>query len=170
MLKTQPAAKGNFVQVSLPRAFAEAVRAATIDSDRSMAAQLEHWAKLARAIETVLPSAAIDRIKAGTAPTEVIGQLAALLAGTNRAFVAAKLANATTPTYGVDETDPNVVIENHPDGSTVRGSFGDDGRFIPHQPSRPRKDSHASPVPGKDSRRATRPKPQTRSERGLATA
>lgn len=166
------ATKGKFVQVSLPKAFAEIVRASTIDSDRSMAGQLEHWAKLARAIETVLPSAAIDRIKAGAAPAQVLSQLTDLLASPNREHVVNKLANAAAPTFGVDESDPSVVIMTKPDGTTVPGAFGDDGRFIPQQPSRLRKDRHASPAAParKNSRGTSRPKPETHSERGLATA
>jgi len=172
MLKKTPAAKGNFVQVSLPRAFAESVRASTVDSDRSMASQLEHWAKLARAVEQVLPSAAVDRLKAGASPTEVLSQLTDLLASPNRAYVVRKLENANTPRYGVDETDPAFIIQINPDGTTVRGQFADDGRFVPQPPSQPRKESHApTAAPVKKVRRRTpRPDTEAHPERGLATA
>lgn len=142
--QSKPASSTNkkFVQVSLAPEFAAEVRSHADSSDRSMAAQLEHWSKLARAIETVFPVAALTELKAGN-PSEVLSRVGAYLISQNPASLRAKLASASSPQYGVDETDPAVVIRYNPDGSQTRGTFDVAGNFVPSTAASAKKEKHA---------------------------
>lgn len=143
--QSKPASSTNkkFVQVSLAPEFAAEVRSQADSSDRSMAAQLEHWSKLARAIETVFPAAALSELKAGN-PSEVLSRVGAYLISQNPASLRAKLANASSPLYGVDEADPAVVIRYNPDGSKTRGAFDVGGNFVPSAADSAKKEKHAA--------------------------
>lgn len=141
----KPASSTNkkFVQVSLAPEFAAELRSQADSSDRSMAAQLEHWSKLARAIETVFPAAALSELKEGN-PSEVLSRVGAYLISQNPASLRAKLASASSPLYGVDEADPAVAIRHNPDGTQTRGTFDVGGNFVPSAAPRVRKEKHAT--------------------------
>lgn len=120
-----------FVNVSLPAEFAAQLREQANSADRSMSAQLEHWAKVARAIEAVIPAAALTHLKAGGDPSEVLSRLSGFLTNRDVTPLRDMLAGAKSPMYGADPTDPNVTIRHNPDGSRTRGRFEADGTFTP---------------------------------------
>ncbi len=120
-----------FVQVSLSSEFAALVRSQAEAADRSSAAQLEHWAKLARAIETVIPAASVNELKSGTDAGEVLSRVGTFLLNQNTSSLKSRLAAARSPRFGVDESDPEIVIRFDPDGSQTRGAFDAGGNFIP---------------------------------------
>lgn len=119
-----------FVQVSLSSEFAADLRAQAETADRSMASQLEHWAKVARAVETVIPAAALSELKGGKDPSEILSRVGTYLLNQNPDSLKARLAAAKSPRYGVDENDPEVAVRIDPDGTTTRGRFDASGNFI----------------------------------------
>lgn len=120
-----------FVQVSLSQDFAAELRAQADGADRSMAAQLEHWAKIARAVEAVIPASTVSELKAGKDASEVLSRVGTYLVQQNPAKLVARLEASRTPRYGVDETDPEIAIRIDPDGRQIRGRFDAAGSFIP---------------------------------------
>lgn len=131
-----------FVQVSLSQEFAADLRAQADSCDRSMAAQLEHWAKIARAIETVIPAARVQELKSGKDASEVLSRVGTYLLQQNPVSLRAKLAAASSPRYGVDGTDPEVAIRIDPDGTETRGRFDAAGDFIPASAATERTQNH----------------------------
>ncbi len=127
-LKKEPGKK--FVQVSLSQDFATELRAHADAADRSMASQLEHWAKVARALETVIPSGTLGELKGATDPGEVLSRVGAYLVNQNPLLLKAKLAAAQSPRYGVDEKDPDIAVRIDPDGTKTRGRFDAAGNFV----------------------------------------
>ena len=128
--KTQETPR-KFAQVSLSAEFAADVRLQADSADRSMAAQLEHWAKLGKALETVIPAATLTELKSGKDAAEVLSRVGAFLTAQHPALLMAKLATAKSPVFGVDEVDPEVAIRKDPDGTITRGRFDASGDFIP---------------------------------------
>ncbi len=112
-----------FIQVSLPAEFAALVRSQADLADRSMADQLKHWGRIASAIESVVPSAALSELKGAGAPGEVLPRLAAYLRNPAPSALLAKLEAAQAPRYGVDPTDPKVAIRVDPDGAVTKGTL-----------------------------------------------
>lgn len=131
MTKLKQEAVKKFAQVSLSSDFAALVRGQADSSHRSMAAQLEHWAQIAQALEAVIPAPTLGELKGGKDPGEVLSRLGAFLVNQNPSLLHARLATAKSPRYGVDEADPEVAIRIDPDGTTVRGVFDAAGNFIP---------------------------------------
>lgn len=127
-LKKESAKK--FVQVSLSQDFATELRAHADVADRSMASQLEHWAKVARTLETVIPSGILGELKGAKDPGEVLTRVGAYLINQNPLALKAKLAAAQSPRYGVDEKDPEVAVRIDPDGTKTRGRFDAAGNFV----------------------------------------
>ena len=96
-----------------------------------MAAQLEHWAKVARAIEQVVPAATLAEIKGSQDAADVLARLATFLSQPGAAPSRTRLAAAKSPRYGIDEHDPQVAIRIDPDGTETRGAFDAAGNFVP---------------------------------------
>ncbi|MDD5336395.1 MAG: hypothetical protein PHS32_21865 [Rhodoferax sp.] len=126
-------ARKKYVQISLSPEFAESLRADAEVSDRSMSAQLEHWARIAKAIETVAPANFIPRVKAAKEPSEILSALAAFVAAPNVDAMRSQYVSSGVVNYGIDPAQPKVVIAYHPDGKVVRGSFDAGGDFVPNQ-------------------------------------
>jgi|JI10StandDraft_1071094.scaffolds.fasta_scaffold145382_3 hypothetical protein len=133
-----------FVQVSLSNEFAAGVRAQAQASDRSMAAQLEHWAKVARAVEAVIPAAALGELKSGNDAGEILSRVGTYLLHQNPGSLRARLATAQSPRYGVDENDPEIALRINPDGTQTRGSFDAAGSFVPLPSAKKRMDANVS--------------------------
>jgi hypothetical protein len=129
--ETSKEAGRKFVQVSLSQDFAAELRRQADAADRSMASQLEHWAKVARAIESVVPAGALGELKGGRDPGEVLSRVGAYLLNQNPSALKARLAGAQSPRYGVDDDDPEVAVRIDPDGTQTRGRFDAAGNFIP---------------------------------------
>lgn len=141
-----------FAQVSLSHQFATELRSVADAENRSLAAQLEHWAKIARAVETVFPSAALSELKSGVDSAGVLSRVGAYLLHQNPALLKSRLAASQTPLYGVDEADPEIAIRKDPDGTVTRGRFEADGSFTP-MPAPTERRSHATDSPPPTQRR-----------------
>ena len=99
-------------------------------ADRSVAGQIEHWAKLGRGIEPFLTGATVTPIKAGAAagadaePAVKAAVLAAVREFSesgNRSKIAAFLANQTYPQYESDPEDPARIVRVSANGDRQRG-------------------------------------------------
>ena len=120
-----------FVQVSLTAAFAESLREQAEVSDRSMAAQLEHWARIAKAVEAVAPANTIARVKSAKDPSGVVTALASFVMNPNVSALRSRLDASGIVSYGSDPDHPDIAFEYRPDGSVVRGKFDSEGDFVP---------------------------------------
>lgn len=120
-----------FVQVSLPAAFAEALREQAEVSDRSMAAQIEHWARIAKAVEAVAPANAITQVKSAKDASDVLTALASFVMSPNVSALRERLDASGVVSYGSDPNHPDIALQYRPDGSVVRGKFDSDGDFVP---------------------------------------
>lgn len=123
-----------FVQVSLPAAFAESLRADADGHDRSMAAQIEHWSRIGKAIETVAPGNSINIVKNAKDPSDILSALAAFVAAPNVNALRSQYGSSGAVNYGTDPAHPGVVFQYNRDGTVVRGSFDAKGEFFPFPP------------------------------------
>lgn len=91
--------------------------------DRSIASQVEHWARIGRAVEQVLGHGQVVALKrqAGLAQFERAMRRASSEAGQEKAL--RHLTELGVPRYGVDPKRPGGVIRVNPDGSRTRGRF-----------------------------------------------
>lgn len=129
MTSNQAISDKKLTQVSLPAEFARFVRAHADVGDRSMEAQLEHWAKVGLAIETVFPSKDLGDLKNGHDAGEIISRIGAFLVSQQPLALIEKLDASGSPRYGVEVRDPEVAIRINPDGSSARGRFDAEGVF-----------------------------------------
>lgn len=128
--------------IKLSDRLAEAAAEVSKIADRSVPAQIEHWANLGRAVERSLTGHAVEMLKAAEGdPARLFsdeGRKASLLEGLRHALApegqAAVLAriSAGGPRYGSDPDDPTLLVRITPDGKRVRGRLID-GDFIPEQ-------------------------------------
>lgn len=127
------------VAIKVAPDLAAAARQAAEESDRSLTGQLEHWAKLGRGVERILPTqvvAALKRCGADLSAAEdaTAGQHArAALEAVHRmdpAALRSMIGLDQRPHLEPDPDDSRVVIQVMPDGSRVRGRL--EGRkFVP---------------------------------------
>jgi len=129
---------------------ADAAAEISVVADRSLAAQIEHWANLGRTVELALTGHAVQIIKSsGGDATALSGdeaRKANVLEGLRRALSPEGQASALGriaargPRYGTDPDDPTMILRLSPDGRKVRGRIVD-GDFIPERflPRRPAK-------------------------------
>jgi hypothetical protein len=115
----------------------EAAREAAPLANRSLAAQVEHWAALGRAIEgslTADQSVTLKRaVKEPQAPPygssesaqavrqRVIDAISQSLTPEFRSRMSAQVAASPFPTYGMDETYPGYLVRRDPDGTLTPG-------------------------------------------------
>lgn len=143
LMKTAQVKK--FVQVSLPAAFAESLREQADSSDRSMAAQLEHWAKIAKAIETIAPAHSIASVKTARNSSDILQALASFVTAPNVDALRSRLDSSGVASFGADPDQPGCALKYMPDGSVVRGKFDEAGNFEPNPPvCNPRSNSDAT--------------------------
>lgn len=125
--------------VKLSDPIIEQARAAAAAADRSMAAQIEHWARLGRAVEAVLTTPQSAALKQGGRPSAAADEAerAALLRAMRLAVAAAGHADlgrvlraADRDRYGVDPAFPDCVVRHAPDGSRTPGHIVH-RRFVP---------------------------------------
>jgi hypothetical protein len=100
--------------------------------ERSIASQVEHWARIGRAIEQILGHGQILALKrqAGFPEFDRAMRKATSEAGQRRAL--AHLKKVGAPRYGVDPERPGTVIRVEADGSKTRGRFVN-RHFIPDE-------------------------------------
>ena len=128
--------------IKLSDRLAEAAAEVSRIADRSIPAQIEHWANLGRAVERSLTGHAVEILKAAEGNPATFkseqGRKANLLDGLRHALTpegqAAALANisARGPRYGADPDDPTLLVRISQDGKRARGRLID-GDFIPEQ-------------------------------------
>lgn len=126
--------------IKLSDRLAEAAAQASRIADRSIPAQIEHWANLGRAVERSLTGHAVELIKAAEGDPSALateeGRKANLLEGLRHALspegrqAALATISGRGPRYGADPDDPSMLVRISPDGRRVRGRVID-GDFIP---------------------------------------
>lgn len=126
-----------FVQVSLSPEFATKLREQAEISDRSLASQLEHYAKIATAIEALLPAAALHELKAGAKPADVLARLGEFLSDPAVESLRDALRQQQGPVYSTKLDEPDVVFRRNADGTTTTGSFDSQGNFVPSTSTSP---------------------------------
>jgi hypothetical protein len=91
--------------------------------DRSPTAQIEHWAKLGRVLDTVLSGESIAKVKqrGKVADLDQVVALSQTERGRKRAL--AMIAKHGGPTYESDPSAPDLLVERRADGSVRRGRF-----------------------------------------------
>lgn len=99
------------------------------DSDRSLTGQIEHWAKLGRALEEVLGHGQATALKRSRR-LSVTGALAAARTPEGQAEAVAHLTASGQPRYGADPDVPGQLIRIAPDGTRTRGRLVN-RRFVP---------------------------------------
>ena len=106
---------------------------------RSATAQIEHWATLGRAVETLVAYQDVLALKRTgqalpiprfVAVEDVHDVLARLLEDTDREKVRARIRAAGGPVYTADADHPGRLVEVHADGARLPGHL-DGRRFVP---------------------------------------
>lgn len=104
------------------------------NAHRSTTAQIEHWATLGRAVETMVAyrdMLALKRagqtlpIPAHVTPEEVHGLVTALVEDPDRESVKARIRAGGTVLYTADPRYPGMVVEVRPDGTRTPGVLKD---------------------------------------------
>jgi hypothetical protein len=114
----------------------EAAREAAPLANRSVAAQVEHWAALGRSVEGSLTTdqattlkravrepAAHYAISSDTVAAALAQALGKALSSASRAEFSAELSALGQPSYGTDPALPGFVIRNNPDGTRTAGQW-----------------------------------------------
>jgi hypothetical protein len=112
---------------------AEAARSEAERADRSLTGQIEHWARLGRSIEALLPvpiASALKQSKGDLGAIEdpamrdrVWAAISAVHAGEHSQRTVANLKKTAGPRYEVDPADPKRIVQVLPDGSRLPGQF-----------------------------------------------
>jgi hypothetical protein len=121
------------VAVKLSDTLAEEARTASAGADRSLTGQIEHWARLGKAVEPLFNAPTIAALKKsggdfGSLEDHaerqlVIDALAQLRLNPPFAETAAFLATTRRPLYEADPANPEGILQVQTDGSRVRGSL-----------------------------------------------
>ena len=114
----------------------EAAREAAPLANRSVTAQIEHWAALGRSVEGSLTTdqattlkravrepAAHYAISNETVAAALAQALGKALSSASRAEFRAELAALGQPSYGTDPALPGFVVRNNPDGTRTAGRW-----------------------------------------------
>lgn len=137
------------------------------NAHRSTTAQIEHWATLGRAVETMVAyrdMLALKRvgptlpIPAHVTPAELEGILTALVTDADRASVKVRIGGGA-PVYTSDPRYPGMVVEVQPDGTRTPGMLKG-RRFIAAAPGTGGRTAAARRVAAR--RVAARRRPSTR--------
>lgn len=128
--------------VKLSDPLIDAARQAAGLAHRSLAAQIEHWATLGRAIEgklTIEQSSSLKHAVREPAPPRfhepheqnqaIARALANALTSTARQDLARELAQSPAPLYSTDPAFPGTILRENPDGTRTPGNWRD-GRFV----------------------------------------
>ncbi len=127
--------------IKVSESLAEEARTAAQDADRSLTGQVEHWARLGKAIEPLLTTKTITALKkwSDLTPEEEAVEKQRLLEALEQFSHAParvlrdRLGLAGQTLYEVDPSDSERIIQVLPDGRRVRGQFVD--RVFVEEPS-----------------------------------
>lgn len=119
--------------IKVSESLASEARAAAADSDRSLTGQIEHWARIGKAVEPLFTAPVVGSLKRSGGDLEVIEDeverarvldaLAALRQSPPFAQSAAFLRASTRPLYEVDPEAAEGIVQVRPDGTRVAGRF-----------------------------------------------
>ena len=103
--------------------------------DRPSTAQIEHWVKLGRVLDTVLSGTSTAKVKelARVTVLDEVVTLSQTGAGQKKAH--AIIARHRGPVYESDPSDSGVIVERSSDGSVRRGRFIN-RQFVPIKAAR----------------------------------
>ena len=90
---------------------------------RSATAQIEHWAKLGRVLDSVLSGKSIAHVKQLSRVDDLDAILAMTQTPAGQAKARAVIAKHKGPIYTADPERPDVILEKLPDGTTRSGRF-----------------------------------------------
>lgn len=110
-------------------------------ADRSITGQIEHWAKLGRAVESALKYPEMAALKrsggdlegafAGDLKCASVRQtLESIAASSDRTSALKKIQANSKPMYGSDPAFPGRIVRVNPDGTRTPGKF-ENRRFVP---------------------------------------
>ena len=110
-------------------------------ADRSITAQIEHWAKLGRATEVALGYTKVIALKRSggdiattaasrTSRNAVMQVLAKVAASGDRREVKTAIRASGKSLYGTDPAHPGLVVREDPDGTRMLGRFVN-RQFVP---------------------------------------
>lgn len=112
-----------------------AARAQAQATDRSITSQIEHWAKLGRAVEIALPHGDAVSLKVDPESTSRFARIRSVLErvahSENRDTVIAELAASGHPLYESDPKNPEGIVQVDREGNRVAGRF-EGRRFVPN--------------------------------------
>lgn len=91
--------------------------------DRPPTAQIEHWAKLGRVLDSVLSGKSIAHVKQLSRIDDLDAILALTQTPAGQAKARAVIAKHKGPIYTADPERPDVILEKLPDGTTRSGRF-----------------------------------------------
>lgn len=119
------------VAIKVSADFAESVRAAAAAADRSLTGQIEHWAKIGRATESILPAQVAAALKACAGDLHaiedpamrrsVLEALETLRSGAHYDETRRYLVGLGQPLFEADPADPNGIIQVQADGTRTKG-------------------------------------------------
>jgi hypothetical protein len=98
--------------------------------DRPPTAQIEHWAKLGRVLESVLVGESVAKVKQREKVADLDQVVALSQSEKGRKKALAIIAKHRGPVYEADPASPDLIIERRPDGSVRRGRFSN-RQFVP---------------------------------------
>jgi hypothetical protein len=90
---------------------------------RSIAQQLEHWATLGKALESVLTMGSVERLKKAKEPDNVDDVLAKAHSAAGKKKTLGLLAKKKGPLYGSKPEQPEILLQYRADGSKVAGQL-----------------------------------------------
>ena len=116
-------------------------RLEAMEADRSITAQIEHWAKLGRAAEVALGYTSATTLKrsGGKAAAAVEGRVSyntvskaldKLVSSVDRRDIKTALRASGKPVYGMDSARPGLVVREDSDGTRTPGRFVNK-KFVP---------------------------------------
>lgn len=98
-------------------------RSAGALSDRPPTAQIEHWAKLGRVLDSVFTGASVAQVKQLSLVDDLDSILTLTQTPEGKAKARELIARLKGPVYAADPHDTNVIIEKLSDGTSRRGRF-----------------------------------------------
>jgi len=105
-------------------------RSAGALQDRPLTAQIEHWAKLGRAIDAVFSGTSASKVKQLARISQLDRVVALSQTAQGRKRARSLIARHEGPVYEADPGAPGLIIERRSDGSVRRGRFAN-RQFVP---------------------------------------
>jgi hypothetical protein len=127
--------------VKLSDDLVEAARSVAAIVDRSITSQIEHWAKIGRAVEALVSQSEIIALKSAdiggpNSPSSLAAQeamkslLLKIAISPDRSAVLDMLTSRGKPVYGTDPAWPGMLVRFDQDGTKVPGQLKN-RRFVP---------------------------------------